>query len=92
MFRRIKDVVDLYYLSKVFEFNETDILQRLKDSGRQLGSFDSFLYRSEELAHSYEKFRFTGAVDKPPFEEVYHSVMKYISAVLPSNGNQVKLR
>ena len=83
MFRRIKDVVDLYYLSKVFEFNAEDIVQRLKDSGRQLGSFDCILHRTEELAHSYEKFRFTGDVDKPPFEEVYHAVMKFISHVLP---------
>ena len=65
-------------------FNEADILQRLKDSGRQLGSFDGFLHRREELMHSYEKFRFTGDVDKPPFEEVYHAVVKYISAFLPA--------
>lgn len=83
VFRRIKDVVDLYYLSKVFEFDKDDVLQRLKDSGRELGSFHGFLHRRGELEHSYEKFRFAGDVDKPPFVDVYRAVKKYIKAVLP---------
>lgn len=83
VFRRIKDVVDLYYISKVFEFNVTDVLQTLKSSERTLGDFQGFLRRPEDLKHSYEKFRFAGGVNKPPFEEVYHSVKSYIKAVLP---------
>ncbi len=83
VFRRIKDVVDLYYLSKVFEFDKDDALQRLNDSGRELGSFHGFLHRRGELEHSYEKFRFAGDVDKPPFVDVYRAVKKYIKAVLP---------
>lgn len=83
VFRRIKDVVDLYYLSKAFDFNKDDVLQRLKDSGRQLDSFHGFLHRRSELEHSYEKFRFAGGVDKPPFADVYRAVKKYIKAVLP---------
>lgn len=83
VFRRIKDVVDLYYLSKVFDFDKADVLQRLKDSGRELGSFHGFLHRRSELEHSYEKFRFAGEVDKPPFADVYRAVKKYIKAVLP---------
>ena len=87
VFRRIKDVVDLYYLSKVFDFNKDDILQTLKNSGRKLEDFHGFLHRCGELEHSYEKFRFAGAVDKPPFEEIYCSVKKYIKAVLPKDRN-----
>ena len=83
VFRRIKDVVDLYYLSKVFEFNKEEVLQRLADSGRQMGNFNGFLSRRAELAHSYEKFRFTGDVDKPPFEVVYQTVKQFINSVLP---------
>ena len=83
VFRRIKDVVDLYCLSKVFEFSKEDVLQRLIDSGRQLGDFNGFLCRRAELEHSYEKFRFTGDVDKPPFEDVYQAVKQYIHSVLP---------
>ena len=45
--------------------------------------FIGFLRRPEELRHSYEKFRFAGDVNKPPFEEVYRTVKAYIKEVLP---------
>lgn len=83
VFRRIKDVVDLYYISKVFEFNIADVLQTLKNSERALDNFNGFLHRSEDLRHSYEKFRFVGGVNKPDFEDVYRSVKTYIRGVLP---------
>ena len=83
VFRRIKDIIDLYYISKVFDFNKDDVLLRLKESGRQLESFHGFIHRRDELEHSYDKFRFTGGVDKPSFDDVYESVMQYIKEVLP---------
>ena len=83
VFRRIKDVVDLYYLSGVFEFNRNEVLQTLQNSGRQLDDFDGFLNRPDDLRHSYEKFRFNGDVNKPSFDEVYQAVKAYIKDVLP---------
>ena len=83
VFRRIKDVVDLYYISKVFAFNKAEVLETLKASGRSLDSFNGFLHRPDDLRHSYEKFRFSGDVDKPPFDEVYLSVKAYIKDILP---------
>ena len=88
VFRRVKDVVDLYYISKVFRFNKTDVLQILKNSGRELDAFNGFLKRPEDLRHSYEKFRFEGGVHKPPFEEVYRTVKSYIKAVLPKEKSR----
>lgn len=84
VFRRIKDIVDLYYLSNVFDFNIDDINQTLKNSGRTLENFNGFLNRTDELKHSYEKFRFAGDVSKPPFEKVYTTVKEYIKDVLPT--------
>ncbi len=83
VFRRIKNVVDLYYISKVFEFNAADIRCILKNSERELDNFDGFLHRSDDLEHSYKKFRFTGGVNKPPFEEIYKNVKAFIKDVLP---------
>lgn len=83
VFRRIKDVVDLYYLSKVFDFNRKETIQVLKDTDRTLGDFSGFLRRTDELQHSYEKFRFAGGVSKPPFDEVYLTVKNYIKDILP---------
>lgn len=85
VFRRIKDLVDLYYISKVIAFEKRELLQTLENSKRSLDSFDSFLHHPDELSHAYEKFRFTGNVDKPPFEEVYRTVKTYIQDVLPQD-------
>ena len=83
VFRRIKDVVDLYYISNVFEFRIADVLQTLENSERTLGEFNGFIQRKEELEHAYEKFRFAGDVNKPQFEEVYSRVRSYIKDILP---------
>ena len=83
VFRRIKDVVDLYYLSKVFPFERDDLMQTLHDSGRHLENFDGFLHRNDDLKHAYEKFRVTGDVRKPDFDEVYVAVKAYIKPILP---------
>ena len=86
VFRRVKDVVDLYYLSKVFEFDNVTVLGALENSGRILDSFHGFLHCADDLKYSYDKFRFAGAVNKPPFEDVYDAVKAYIKDVLPKNS------
>ena len=86
VFRRIKDLVDLYYISKVFEFDQSAIMGAMKDSGRNLGNFNGFLQRENDLKHSYDKFRFTGGVNKPTFEEVYRAVTRYIKEVIPQDS------
>lgn len=88
VFRRIKDVVDLYYISKVFDFNKSDIIQSLKESGRSLDSFNGFLHRAEDLRHAYDKFRFTGDIDKPTFDEVYLAVKQFVRDILPKERSR----
>ncbi len=83
VFRRIKDLVDLYYLSHVCNFNRDEILSTLKSNNKALDIFDGFLNRTNDLKHSYEKFRFVGEVNKPTFEEVYMAVKTFIADVLP---------
>lgn len=85
VFRRIKDMVDLYYLSKVFMFNTAEVLQTLEKSGRTRDHFQGFLNRPTELRHAYDKFRFGGDISKPTFEEVYHTVKSFIKDILPSD-------
>ena len=82
VFRRIKDLVDLYYFSKVFEFDKEGIMKALANGGRVLGDFEAFLNRQDELQHSYEKFRFAGDINKPSFDEVYNLVKEYIKEML----------
>ena len=82
VFRRIKDVVDIYYLSQVLELDAKDVLKALDRSGRKLGDFEGFVNRIDDLKHSYEKFRFSGGVNKPLFDEVYQTVRGYISELI----------
>ncbi|MGI6594744.1 MAG: hypothetical protein ACOX24_06685 [Christensenellales bacterium] len=82
IFQRIKDLVDLYYISHVCDFNRGDVLNILKSNNRKFGRFDGFLNRIDDLKHSYEKFRFGGDINKPPFEEVYQVVKNFIAGVI----------
>ena len=82
VFRRIKDVVDLYYISNVFAFDRAAVFDALKRSGKSLDGFQGFLNRKEDLRHSYEKFRFAGDVNKPQFDDVYKAVIDFIKDVL----------
>ena len=91
VFRRIKDVVDLYYISKVFPFDRDAVIKTLEAGGRSLEKFDGFLHHPEDLRHSYEKFRFTGDVSKPPFEEVYRAVKAYVRDVLPKERKRKRV-
>jgi len=83
VFRRIKDVVDLYYLSQVFPFHSNNIKQILKENHRTLGLFDGFLCKKDELVHAYDKFRLSGDVNKPSFDDIYAAVKSYIKDILP---------
>ncbi len=83
VFRRVKDIIDLYYTAQVYRPDWAAVLQIIKESGRTLGTFDAFLTRTDALKHAYEKFRFDGGVLKPTFEDVYRTVKTYISDVLP---------
>lgn len=85
IFRRIKDVIDLFYISKVMVFDYSKISEILDKNGRVLGPFDGFLHKQDDLKHSYDKFKFVGDVDKPTFEEVYSSVIEFIKEALTNN-------
>ncbi len=87
IFRRIKDLVDIYYIQKVFEFDCNKVLKLLENRGQSLEAFYGFLHRTDELKHAYEKFRFSGNADKPSFGEVYYRVREYIRDILPETKN-----
>lgn len=83
VFRRIKDVVDLYYMSKVIIFDKAELTEILRENGKKPENFSGFLYRTDDLRHAYDKFRLEGDVEKPPFDEVYQSVSAFIKEILP---------
>lgn len=78
VFRRIKDIVDLFYLSQCAAFDPNKVKHAIENAGRTLGSFDGLLTKQEELRHAYEKFRFGSSVQKPAFDDVYSKVCSFI--------------
>ena len=83
VFRRVKDVIDLYYFSSVVDLDADKVMKTIEESGRELGDFNAFLHRKDELQHAYDKFRLGKDVYKPPFDEVYQSVHSFLKELLP---------
>lgn len=75
--RRIKDVIDLYILSHIWRGSNTNILQIVNSSGRELNVFQSFTMRYDELTHAYSKYR--NKASCLDFNIVYSRVLKFVS-------------
>jgi len=85
VFRRAKDVVDVYALSKCTKVNALKIKDSCNQRGHILGDFDGFKGQKEQLEHAYNKLkRITG---KPPFIDVYSHLMKFLQ---PFMDRQIK--
>lgn len=82
IFRRVKDLVDLYYISNIMAFYKDEVMNIVMKSGREFGDFDAFLNRKDELIHSYNKFRFNGSVNKIDFDTLYEQVKSFISPII----------
>lgn len=78
IFRRSKDLLDMYYISKVCELDVAKVNDALIKMGRELGAFDGLVNRVDELRHAYDKFKVDGDVEKPDFDTAFGAVIKYI--------------
>ncbi|MBR4471515.1 MAG: hypothetical protein IKS54_09435 [Erysipelotrichaceae bacterium] len=54
VFRRIKDFIDLYYISQVFIFDPDEIRQVIENNRKTLNDFHGFVFRTEDLRNSGE--------------------------------------
>ena len=66
IFRRSKDIVDVYALAHCVEVKTNDIYESHKRNNRELNDFIEFTTRQDDLTYAYEKLR--GITNKPPFE------------------------
>lgn len=83
IFRRIKDMLDVYALSKCVGIEVSHILETAKATGRIIGDFNMFLNAPLEVAHAYGKLR--GVVEKPEFDKVYNHVKIFISPFITAD-------
>ena len=83
IFRRCKDLLDVYALANCLEICTDEIYDALEKSGRALGSFEAFCTRCADLEHAYNKMR--GVVGKPDFDEVYAYLGGFLEPFIMSN-------
>ena len=76
IFRRAKDIVDVYALSHCVSISMTEILDACQEKGGKMGLFDEFYSRKAELKHAYGKLR--GIERKPDFEIVYSHLSEFL--------------
>jgi len=77
IFRRVKDMVDIYALGHCVKVNTAAIFEMFqKNPDREVGVFDEFVHRRQDVEHAYERLR--GIENKPPFDQVYQYLMRFI--------------
>lgn len=76
VFRRTKDLIDLYMLSSVADINKENVNKILIERNKPLGNFDAYINRKNEIEHAYNLLK--RVINKPPFDEVYSSCMKIV--------------
>lgn len=77
VFRRIKDVIDLYILSYCWSGSNIQILQLIQASGKSIEMFNEFMNNYTELLHAYSKYSNT-ATENIPFEIIYSRVKIFL--------------
>jgi len=77
IFRRAKDVVDVYALAHAVKVQAQEIFALHKaNPSRVVGSFDEFISRREDIEHAYNKL--AGIEGKPYFDDVYSYLSKFL--------------
>jgi hypothetical protein len=77
IFRRAKDVVDVYALAHAVKVQTQEIFDLHKaNPSREVGSFDEFISRRSDVEHAYNKL--AGIDGKPHFDDVYSYLSKFL--------------
>lgn len=74
--RRIKDVLDIYIISFITEIDADELHRIWKETGRDLGNFETYKSKFAEMKEAYDKMK--GIKNKPDFYEVYDRVSNLI--------------
>jgi len=68
IFRRAKDVVDVYAFSRCVQVNTKSLVDSAKQKGSDFGTFHAFIHRKDELQHAYNKLK--RVENKPDFSKI----------------------
>ena len=83
IYRRMKDVVDVYALSHCVELHSQTIFNINEAKGNKMGTFHEFCSCKPEVQHAYERLKnVTGKLD---FEDIYTYAEKFIQPFLENS-------
>ena len=83
IFRRVKDMVDVYALAHCLAIKTNDLFSAFQKSGRVCGNFQKFLNQKEDLEYAYEKLNIIKG--KPNFEEIYSYLFLFLEPFYKNN-------
>ena len=86
IFRRTKDLIDIYALSHCVDVSSKDIFDICNSKGNEIKDFDEFYNRKGDLEHSYEKLK--GVLGKPNFNEVYVHLDNFVKPFVNKDTTQ----
>lgn len=78
IYRRIKDLMDIYSLTNAVNINVKHLLDIIKQSGHQLGDFEEFINNKDKIKEIYSTLK---ASNKPEFDKVYECVFDYMKEI-----------
>lgn len=77
IFRRTKDLLDIYLWLKMFNFNGLKLSEVITDTGREIKTFSNLSIENHKLIHSYDKLK--DVENKPTLSDVVRTVAEFIS-------------
>jgi len=76
VFRRAKDLIDVYALAHCVEVRTSEVFDVLKSKAAPVGEFTEFYNRRDDVEHAYNKLKRID--EKPPFDDVYPYLTKFV--------------
>lgn len=78
VFRRTKDILDIYVVNQYVKYNRQKLINCLKD--KVLGNFSTLKDNKDSAEHAYNKLR--DITNKPDFDTVYQSDIQFCESIL----------
>ena len=76
MFRREKDLIDVYALTHCVRVMTAEIFEIVNSKHLELGEYTDLLTRHTDVEHAYNKLN--GVEGKPPFNDVYPYLTAFV--------------
>lgn len=74
IYRRVKDIMDIYSLTQTAEIRINKIFDKIKASDNELADFHEFLTNKDKIREAYDNLK---AINKPDFDNVYSCLVNY---------------